>query len=733
MKILSKQSINYEKPKSKLSLSIISVVIVLLAIYFLFAYLLSFWPFKAPDPAELFTESFHNLFKINSASYEIKFALESQDKKEESKKLSSVLSEYTKDLQPMYDRDNDRLRDIKMIKDGLRNFFKKKGIYPSEMSVAGITQKNDPLGNPYKYEVKNGQKDFIFEVEFETDESIETILQSGYSYNSNKPEIEDKKVIFNKDSLYYFYVYSENIKPKLPSFLNLISKLNELILFLPSDLDLKLNINGLTHSKKESIPDTNLSVEASAKFSDMSYEAGAELLKKEKIVYFKLNQFPSLFFGSKIDKIKQKWVKLTPDDVSGYYTHSVDDLVEKEAELKKQVLEQLQNLFSLALDHRVILGFDKAEEEVINGTSYYKYALSLDKGRIKSFYKTLTENFKNQFGEKSFIKFDQTTYEYLEGPAFDELYDYLNNNIKFYYYANPRTKNPFTFKYEICLIPDAEATDYTGIYLSFNNDSNLEKEFIFTLNVYLKDIDKKIQINEPEEFITFMNFQLLLTGQTEEEYLMKKQISNISAIRKALSYYYLFSGVYPDSLDSLKKTYKEIEIIKTPELRDDKEARIYDNIKYYQEKFEDTPLMKNIPVDAYGETYIYQKIEDDPNLTWGEDYNISFNLYLPSYEKGKRPLRSIYKNYGSFNKKINKYENFFELIYKNGLNYQSAFSDENKKPINSIDTDNDGIADNFEHYLGTNPNEKDSDQDGVIDGDELKLYSNPLGPGKLEY
>ncbi|MDP3057438.1 MAG: Ig-like domain-containing protein [bacterium] len=49
-----------------------------------------------------------------------------------------------------------------------------------------------------------------------------------------------------------------------------------------------------------------------------------------------------------------------------------------------------------------------------------------------------------------------------------------------------------------------------------------------------------------------------------------------------------------------------------------------------------------------------------------------------------------------------------------------------------VDSDNDGLPDDMEHRIGTDPNNPDSDKDGFSDGDEVKAGFNPLGEGKIE-
>ncbi len=53
--------------------------------------------------------------------------------------------------------------------------------------------------------------------------------------------------------------------------------------------------------------------------------------------------------------------------------------------------------------------------------------------------------------------------------------------------------------------------------------------------------------------------------------------------------------------------------------------------------------------------------------------------------------------------------------------------------FNDADVDQDGLSDNLENGLGTNPNKADTDNDGFSDGEEIKNNYNPLGSGNLTY
>ena len=299
---------NNKNPKTKVILLVTCLAVIVLVIaYFVSAYFFNLWPFTA-DPKTLFTKSFDNLLNVNTTSYEVKASLKAQDKEKDAETLSADLLQYTTSQQPMYDRDNDRMRGIGIIKGKLfpdqRVYIPPKKVYfPASLALAGAIIK-DPSGNPYDYKAINGQQDFNLTVTFETQDAVDSIT-SAYYYNNVLPKVNGKMVTFNKDSLVSFNSYT-TLAPKLPSFINLISSLNDTILYLPSDTNINLNINGLAQSKGNSVPNTRLSASVNADFSDMSYKVAAEMLKKDQDIYFKLDSFPSLFLGNSLDKIKQK-------------------------------------------------------------------------------------------------------------------------------------------------------------------------------------------------------------------------------------------------------------------------------------------------------------------------------------------------------------------------------------------------------------------------------------------
>jgi hypothetical protein len=85
---------------------------------------------------------------------------------------------------------------------------------------------------------------------------------------------------------------------------------------------------------------------------------------------------------------------------------------------------------------------------------------------------------------------------------------------------------------------------------------------------------------------------------------------------------------------------------------------------------------------------------------------------------------------------LGKPKDAYKIMKNAGLGISN--SDINKIPIGflpltGIDSDNDGLSDNFEKAINSNLNKKDTDNDGINDIEEIKNGYKVWGPGKMEY
>jgi hypothetical protein len=380
----------------------------------------------------------------------------------------------------------------------------------------------------------------------------------------------------------------------------------------------------------------------------------------------------------------------------------------------------------LALEDGVFSGIDSPRSETLDGRACYNYSLSFNKNKIASFYENFSDKLKEKFGDKAIIKLDETTLKYLKSPAFDKLFNYIEKNIKFNFFVDKKTGYPVKFDYKIAFVADKNLS--SGSIFGQGGTADLNKELSILISLTLSDINKNVDIDEPKETIKFDDAQQLITGQTKEDVIFRKQVSNISAVRAALKNYKVLAGVYPDSLNDLKKKGDEIEVKKI-QSKDAYKDDPYLTPERLKRSYKGRELLKSIAKDVYTKNDLIYSVENN-----GENYKLVYKMELPAYQKGKSPKYIIFSNGYSYNKVLKKATYLYSLNYENGDNTATdkALSLEAEKN-SKIDSDKDELSDAFEKYLGTDPQKKDTDGDGVSDGEEIRLSYDPLGPGKLEY
>lgn len=76
-------------------------------------------------------------------------------------------------------------------------------------------------------------------------------------------------------------------------------------------------------------------------------------------------------------------------------------------------------------------------------------------------------------------------------------------------------------------------------------------------------------------------------------------------------------------------------------------------------------------------------------------------------------------------------EEIFADVMQGALSSTTKVANDIADPLQ--DDDNDGLANQYEEILNTDPYNPDTDGDGYLDGDEARHGYNPLGPGKLRW
>jgi len=687
------------KNTGKSPLIIIGIVLILIIAYFFYAYFTSFWPFGASKKSsiELFEQVFEKIGDIEDASYEVVFGFEITEK-EEGRQALEV--DYSDIENPAIQRDYQRFLDLSQLRMDLEMSFADLGRYPAILKQGNIGFK-DPLGTDYLYRTVDNGHGYEITMTFESQEAINTIESTTYSSHYTTTIINGKQATFSSDGYYYFSSFNPD-KMK-PAFVNFIENQGEYLSSIPGNLKTSINTSGIFYREEDSMIDTSFSFGGEMEYEDMILRLSADFMRVNDILYFRLNQIPGIllmFVGSEISDIKKEWIKITPEDaIDPYSIFEVFEYfrkIDEDTETKVTVMEELEVFFEIALEQELFLGQDNAKTEKLDGKNVFLYELSLNSQVLPQFYTALTEKLEEKFEDEAFIKFKENTLKYLEAPETITVVNYLNKNGKFNLFIETKTGYPIKMSYEFAFVPEG------------NISSLKNKQFAFSGSINLKDINKKVKINAPKDFITYDEAVMSMSGMSEDEYYCKKQKDNISGIRRALDAFYSLTGDYPDNLSELE--------ISQYSLRDKDDT--------YVVTYQEQSLIKAMPTDVYtGTDYKYEKILD-------YNYALIYNINLPEYEKGTRLDSSVCGR--TYDRTTRLYDSY--LIIVNGLNtaHKSVISQEAKN-AQYIDSDKDGVSDNLEDYIGTDKHNQDTDGDGQTDGYELSKYTNPLGLGNLEY
>ena len=701
-----------KKRKPFLTISLVILIILLgTGGGLLYAYKNNLWPFHrvADFGPDFINKVLERVGKIETASYKIAFSLQSAEREEGRKSLSIEFSEY-EESQAAYDRDKRRFSDLGDASYKLDNFYfaaRPSKHYPLSLEEAKITIK-DPRGVAYEYTRIDNGDNFNLKIKFETDDAIKA-LNSDNSFSDSTPPtpplVNGKTVTFDKDSPSYFYF---SATPEKPWLVELLDNQEELS-FLPGNLMISVGASGIIQKEKENA-DSRLQLEAELEYEDMTMKGDGEFIKKGDTYYVKINKLPGFFALALGDfsKIKGQWVKITPDDVSsmlsGYI--SVDALESAEKDKGNDVASQLMLCLKVAGETNLFTA-EKPTEETLESQKVYHYQLKLNNNNIVGFYEQVANKLAAQYGDKALIKPDESALVFLKSPSFAEFAEYLNQNTKIDLFVEAASGYPVKLIYEFRLIPDEKVAKLEG------------REFILTTSLVFGDINKSVTIATPEDSITQEDAVIMMTGVTKEEYRFGKQYNNISSIKSAIVTYNRLTGEYPDSLDELKMTGGDIMKAKNIGEKGASGAEKTHNA-YYVNLYKDKPLLKTVPKDVFsGKDYVYEKTESD--------YKLKYEMKLPPYKKGTMPAYTVYKTDYSTS------HNLYSLRFIEGTNTMTS-KNESEETISQakIDSDDDGLVNNFEIYLGTNKDKKDTDGDGFTDGEEIYRMTDPSGPGKLE-
>lgn len=660
------------KPKKRWILSAIIVLIIIAAAisgYFVFRQSNIFGK-KPYSEEKVLSGILSGVSKISSATYSLTFKGVSE-KREPSTK--SFISTAQKNRQPLYDRDQDKFRDLRDILVKLKTYFNVNKKYPASLSIVGVP---DVQQQKYDYTVKDNGSDFSLIAEFETGEAVDEALRSKGSI------ISGKKVSFSNKSSTYFYFSGKASESGLFKFINS----PYFTIYFPTDYSSSMSISGATQ-KVGGSTNGQLDLSISAKIGGFSIEADVQGKKIGDDFYILANKFPQFFFSPQA--VIGKWIKITPQDIAGYGGNYIgintQNFDTEYRQKKDELINSFLKILKIAEDNKALQVKNSAVRENIENRVAYRYDLEINKDNIANFYKDAVAEFQETPGYLA-PKFSQATLDYLEGPEFDDFIDYLNNNSSLSVWIAP-DGIPIKYSYTLKVVP----SDLKG--------QLAERQIKQTVEIILKNVNKEAKIDKPAEFISLEDAVVAVSGITREEYVFQNKIRAVEKVRGALNAYKATAKLYPDSLNDLTRKYND----------------------FLQDYGSDRKLLDVVP-----EGFVYKKS--------GDGYVLNYEVLLPPVEKISS-LYAIYKTYYSDEYKIGQYggrTSKLGLKITDGKNTATdKYLSNEAFDLSSIDSDGDKISDSLEQYIGSNKTKKDTDSDGYSDYDEIISGNNPLGPGKL--
>jgi len=729
------------KVMSKTAIVVVGGLLLAVAVgaagYFLYTKVLA--PGSLTDETMLRTV-YEKLSRIDTTNYDLKFSLGVVPRDEEAKAFGDMNPVSEEEL-AMYQRDSDRIRDITKIKNKLTEIKSPyqhsfdystpttsatPKLYPLNLAGLGLVVA-DTQGREYKYTSLDGGQDFSLEVTFETAEAFNAMQTSRYydeDYSSGNGLTSNRTVILKSND--YVSGYGFSGKPSQPKLFGFFS-LEEIEEIIPADISAAAFFGGSIDNQADKPANARLHMGGELSLADFSVAFEAEGVKKGDTYYGILNKIPT-FFGS-FSQLRGKWVRLTETDLRNHgYGDFYDYYVPSDENERKREMEKakvlLGKVLQIAVNQQVVKISSGPVKEEINGVKATKYALRLEQENLVTFVKAVIKEIEGtdyEIGESERIEL----IELLNSQDFKKAFEHLRENVTFHIWFDKKGY-PIKFEHQVRYVPSEAARALKG------------KQIALTLTLDLSGINESLVIVEPKESISFDNLMVEITGQTLEEISLGRQESNISAIRGALRSYYDWTGVYPVELIQLTK--KRSEVIRQEVVTKDT-SQDYRYISYgdqHSDYLKEIPFIKTLPDDVFTkEAYRY-------NLGTA-DYEIIYQINLVPYTKDKN-----LSNYYTYAEKevvpgeidVTYYSTYYEetpasrnlLVPK----YASGENRANKTSVSQArrvmtDSDGDSLSDALEKILGTNVSNSDTDKDGYSDYEEVTTFSNPLGPGKLDY
>ncbi len=321
---------------------------------------------------------------------------------------------------------------------------------------------------------------------------------------------------------------------------SLFGGLNPSTLFkeIPADVKIDGGVSVYYESGK-SAKEANgkLTIDGTYSGSDLTVALDVELRKVQENLYAEVRKFPSLPFFD-LSGIKQKWVKVTPDDsIADISTSTIEN-----KDLQKNI-DTLKTATKRALDTKLFTVNKRLSAETIAGVRTEHYELKMHPDKLSTFYTAIRDERK---ASNTNVADLDVVITQLKKPEVQSILQRVADNSKIEIWIDKTKGFLRQARWGLTVAPDA----------SIERLKN--KQLYLALTMTLEKVNEKVSVDTPSPTIDFDEATRLVTGVSKESQQYSKQIARVEKVKSALSLYKTKNNAYPDSLDQLNSSVKSL-------------------------------------------------------------------------------------------------------------------------------------------------------------------------------
>ncbi len=265
-------------------------------------------------------------------------------------------------------------------------------------------------------------------------------------------------------------------------------QLGDMLGFLSTDMKIDFSFGAMTDWRKEDNTDGKFSMDATGDLGDLSYKVNTEMITKDGILYFRINNIPSIALVSLPGIVKGSWYKLDiKDAISANLVDTEKTKIENEMS-RKEFAVLAQDIAKIADQDQPFFFKSPPRKETIDGAVFYRYALGMNKENTVKFYEHMREKVEAVGSKSGLIPSGQALldYDYIKSKEFSDSFDYYQKNSSFSLLVS-KDGFPSLIEYTVRVVPQDSVEKFK------------DKQINMGWKISISDINKEVNIQAPAD------------------------------------------------------------------------------------------------------------------------------------------------------------------------------------------------------------------------------------------